>query len=488
MLLSCQKTSPDGYLHGIGGVVVLEALRIRDFRLLWGARAVSSLGSWLLVVVVPAHVYRLSGGSVALAGAALAAEFLPPAVLGPVAGVLVDRWDRRRVMVAADLVRAGAVAGLLFVRAPGDLWLVYVALVVESTGTVLFRPAVQAHTPVVVGTGPSLSGANAVNSLTDGVARLVGAPLGGALLVPVGFPVLVVVDAVSHLVSAGLVALVSTGAAGAPGTGGGMAEGLRFLRSERTVWVLLRASTVFLAANAALGALLVPFGMAELGGPGAVGLVMSGLGAGFLLGVPPTRHLVDRVRVGPLVAGALVVTSAGFALLFAPTAPVVAAVVVGCAGSAVLVGVQTAVQRATPAPLLGRVGSVLFAGEAVATFAGALAGPALAGVASVRVVAWGACGVTLLSAVLAVGAGTPVAGSGPRRGRSAGRSPRPAPRRARWWRGRRRRARRAAGARRGTGGPRPPCPAGSRPARVRRLPGRTPGPPAPGPSRAGRRW
>lgn len=57
--------------------------------------------------------------------------------------MLVDRWDRRRVMVAADVLRAAAVTLLQFAHFPGDLWLVYVALVVESPGTVLPRPAAQ---------------------------------------------------------------------------------------------------------------------------------------------------------------------------------------------------------------------------------------------------------------------------------------------------------------------------------------------------------
>ncbi|MEV8437292.1 MFS transporter [Actinosynnema sp. NPDC051121] len=383
----------------------MTALRVRDFRLLWAARTVSVFGTWLLVVAVPAHVFQLTG-SVMAAGLALAAEFLPPALLGPVAGVLVDRWDRRRAMVAAEALRAAAVLLLLFARDPGDLWLVYVALVAESTGTVVFRPAAQAHTPVVVGTGRALSGANALNSLTDGVARLVGAPLGGASMALVGFPALVVADAASYLVSAVLIASMSRRARASRGSGVGreLREGLAFLRSDRTAKALFVVSTVFLAANASLSALLVPFGLTALGGAGPVGLVMSGLGVGFLLGAPATRVLVDRVRSGPLLAGALAVTSVGFALLFGSaslTAALPAAVLIGLSGSAALVVTQTALQRVTPAEVLGRVGAVLFTGEAVATFVGALAGPALAELTSARTTAYAACAVTLVAAVYA---------------------------------------------------------------------------------------
>ncbi|MFE2752762.1 MFS transporter [Actinosynnema sp. NPDC059335] len=386
---------------------MLSALRVGDFRLLWAARTISVLGTWLLVVAVPAHVFGLTG-SVMAAGAALAAEFLPAVLFGPVAGVLADRWDRRRLMVAADVLRAVAVASLLLARDPGDLWLVYVALLAESAGTVVFRPAAQAHTPVVVGTGTALSGANALNSLTDGVARLVGAPLGGALLGLVGFQVLVLADVVSYLLSAVLVALTSRRPreAGARGEGRAWAEGVAFLRSDRTASALLVISSVFLAANASLSALLVPFGMTTLGGTGPVGLVMSGLGVGFLLGAPVTRVLVDRVRVGPLLAGALVVTAAGFALLFGSrslTSALPAAGLIGLAGSAVLVVTQTALQRVTPTVVLGRVGAVLVTGEAVATVAGAVAGPALAELTSTRTAAYVACAVTVAAAAHARG-------------------------------------------------------------------------------------
>ncbi|CCH31615.1 MFS transporter [Actinosynnema sp. NPDC047251] len=384
---------------------MLDALRVKDFRLLWFGRAASQLGTWLLVVAVPAHVLELTG-SVVAAGLTLAAEFLAPLVLGPVAGVVVDRWDRRRVMVCADLLRAVAIAALLFADGPGEVWLVYLALVVESVGSVAFRPAAQAHTPAVVGTGTLLAGANAVNAATDGTVRLVGAPLGGVLLALAGFAPLVWLDVVSYLVSAA--AIVATSRRGAPGrSGGGLAdlrEGWAFLRRTPIPRALLLVNTVFLGANATLSSLVVPFGVQVLGGTGETGVVLSGLGVGFLLGAPATRLLTDRLHPAHLLAGALAVTAAGFGLLFSATSvpyAVAAAVVVGLAGSTTLVGTQTVLQRATPNAILGRVGAALFMGEAAASFAGALAGPALLGI-SWSAAVWTACGVTLLCAALAL--------------------------------------------------------------------------------------
>lgn len=384
------------------------ALRVRDFRLLWAGRAVGALGTWLLVVAVPLHVLHLTGSPTA-AGLTLAAEFLPPVVLGPVAGAVVDRWNRRTVLVAADVLRAAAVALLLLVREADDVWLVYVALVLEGVGTAVFRPAVQAHVPAIVGTGPLLSAANSLTTATDGTIRLVGAPVGGLLLGVAGWEALVALDVLSYLLSALAISRTvvprrENGDGGRrphPSRWGELLAGVRFLRRDRTAGALFLVTVLFLGGNAALTALLVPHTATTLGGPTQTGLVLSGLGVGFLLGAPATHRL--RHRPAPLLGGALTGTAAGYALLFAaPTVPTAlgAAVVVGAFGSAALTTTQTLLQRATPNAVLGRVGAAVFTGEAVATFGGALVGAAAAGTTPAAVA--GACATTLVAAAVAL--------------------------------------------------------------------------------------
>jgi len=281
---------------------VRDALRIRDFRLLWSARLVSALGTWLLVIAVPAFVLQLTGSLMA-AGLTLAAEYLPVLLLGPLAGVLTDRWDRRRLMIATDLFRAGAVGLLLLVGSADRVWIVYLALAAESAGSMFFRPALQAHTPAVVGTGPALSGANALNALIDGTVRLLGAPLGAAVMVWFGYRALVLGDVASYLVSAMVIACTSRAHAVLAGTmttlrqiAADMSEGWRRLHGERMSRRLLPITVIFLAANASLSALLVPFAVTELGGRQQAGLVVSALGVGFLVGTPVIRVLLNRVQ------------------------------------------------------------------------------------------------------------------------------------------------------------------------------------------------
>ncbi|WP_344759382.1 MFS transporter [Actinokineospora globicatena] len=387
--------------------MVLGALRVRDFRLLWCGRLVSALGSWLLVVAVPAQVFAVTGSLVA-AGFALAVEFLPPVLLGPVAGVVADRWDRRWVMVAADLVRAGAVVLLL----AGDVGVVYLALFVESVGSVVFRPAAQALVPVVVGTGPALSGANGLNAVTDGVVRLLGPPLGGVLFVVAGFEWLVWVDFATYLVSAIAILRTTPRPTSTTGRRRVMPElraGVAFVAGNRAVRSLLVVSALFLGANSCLAAIVVPYGMTVLGGSAQTGVLMSALGIGFLAGGAVLPVVVDRIPITSLLAIALGMTGGGFALLFSVGAlavAVVAAVVIGLAGSVVLGTTQTVVQRVTPNPVLGRVSAALFTAEAIAAFAGAVVGPLFAQATSLTWAGWVAGGLTVLSGAVAASLGS----------------------------------------------------------------------------------
>ncbi len=91
---------------------------------------------------------------------------------------------------------------MLLGTAPGRYWVLYAALIAESSAGVLYLPAWQARTPAMVGTGTLLSSANSLNALADGAVRLIGGPLGGILLAACGVRWLIVADAVSYLVSA----------------------------------------------------------------------------------------------------------------------------------------------------------------------------------------------------------------------------------------------------------------------------------------------
>jgi predicted MFS family arabinose efflux permease len=141
----------------------------------------------------------------------------------------------------------------------------------------------------------------------------------------------------------------------------------------------------------------VPFGVRQLGGSEQIGLVVSALGAGFLLGAVVIRGLVDRVQPRLLLAASQLATAVAFLVLFSSTSLVVAlpaGVAIGVFGSMTLVTPQTALQRAVPNEALGRISAVFLTAEALATLIGALAGPLLAQAVSLSAAVVVACVVT----------------------------------------------------------------------------------------------
>jgi predicted MFS family arabinose efflux permease len=396
---------------------MLQALQIRDFRLLWAGSLVSSLGSWLLTIAIPAHVL-LATGSLRDTGLTLAAEYLPLLILGPVAGVVADRCDRRRLLITASLCCAGAVAMMLLGTSPGRYWVLYLALIAENSGTVLSGPALQAMTPAVVGTGPLLSSANSLTSASGGIVRLVGGPLGAVLLAACGIRTLIVADSLSYVMAATVMVLTSRpshrrvvrradGTSAARQVASDLRQGAEALRRQPAAWSLLPVTVIYLAANASLSALLIPLGIERLGGGERTGLLLSCLGVGFLLGAPAIRVLIDRIQPRNLLAVTLAVTAGGYFLLFSSVSlatALPAAVIIGTFGSMSLVIPQTTMQRLIPGAVLGRVSALFLTSEAAATLAGAVAGPFLAqvaGASGLEPVAAAASLLTLGAAALA---------------------------------------------------------------------------------------
>jgi MFS family permease len=388
---------------------MLQALRIRDFRLLWAGSLVSALGSWLLILAIPAHIFLVTG-SLRDTGLALAAQYLPYLVLGPVAGVFTDRWDKRRLMVVTNLFRASAVAVMLLGTSPGHNWVLYAALIAESSGGVLYTPAVLARTPAIVGTGTMLNSANSLNAVTGGVMQLIGGPLGGILLTAYGIKWLICADALSYLVSAAAMVLTSrtdgeraVRKATINAVARDLVEGMRVLRRQPVARALLPVTVIFLLANASLSAVLIPLGVQRLGGSEHTGFLLSCLGVGVLLSAPLLRALLDRVQPRILLTASLAATAAAYFGLFTSsslTTALPAAVAVGMFGTMSDVIPQTAMQRVIPNAVLGRVSATFLTGQAAAILLGAVAGPLLAQAAQLTGVATAASLVTLGAAAL----------------------------------------------------------------------------------------
>jgi predicted MFS family arabinose efflux permease len=386
---------------------MLAALADRDFRLLWTGQLLSNLGSWLLFVAVPYQVFQLTGSPVATGLTFVAA--LPGTLLSPVAGVLADRWDRRRTMIAADLGRAAAILPLLLLHGAGQLWIVYAVLVTESLLGQLFDPAAQALLPALVGRGRELTSANALLSVIAAVSRLAGASLGGILFAAWGLDALVLVDSGTYVASAGSLLLLrcrqSRHARPSSAAPIELVAGLRYVLASRPLRGLLAVTAAFVAANGAFTALLVLDVRVRLhAAAGALGLVLAATGAGFLIGAPIGRALLHRAGMRTTMTLSLLATGVSFLVWFNASrldVALVAAVAAGAAAVVFLVGRRTCLQALTPDSLLGRASATFLGAEAAATLAGTALGGAAAALAGLSATVDGAGAAILVSAGLA---------------------------------------------------------------------------------------
>ncbi|WP_157979729.1 MFS transporter [Kribbella monticola] len=361
----------------------MRIFRNHDFRLLWTSNAISGIGSWLLIVALPVQVFALTG-SAAATGLTLALEALPALVIGPWAGAVLDRWNLSRAMWLADLASAAAVASILLADRAERVWIIYVAVLAENLATTVFRPAARALTPRVVGAGEELAAANSLTAFSGSVIRLAAPPLGAVLLAGPGIRFVLVVDVASYLLSAAIIATVSRRLTHSPEThqeAPGALHGLRSLSESKILRGILAANGVFLTANAGLTALLVPLIVERLHAPGyAIGYLISGLGAGYLLGAAISTKASTWLSVRNLLVVTQVATAAAFfALVNARNVnqAVLAAALIGVPGSVLLITAETTVQRVTPAGMLARIGALFFAMDSLSVILGALIAPAL---------------------------------------------------------------------------------------------------------------
>ena len=182
----------------------LSFLQLRPkYRALWLAQVISLTGDWFNTIASVIIVNRYSASGLAVGGLFLA-RALPPFLLGPVAGVVADRFDRRKVLILSDVLRAGIVLCFLLVDRPERLWLLYVLTVLQFSVSTFFEPARAALVPALV-ENEELLKANTLASITWSAMLTLGGAIGGLTASLFGVRVSLIVDASSFLVSAILV-------------------------------------------------------------------------------------------------------------------------------------------------------------------------------------------------------------------------------------------------------------------------------------------
>ena len=347
----------------------------RNFRLLFIGQTISQLGDWFNAVAVFALLLDLTGSATAVAWMMIV-QFLPVALVGPIAGVVVDRVDRRRLMIAADIVRGFLILGLLLVRRPGDVWLAYVVMALTVSASAFFEPARTAIIPSFT-TSEELMPANALSSAMWSAMLAVGASVGGLVTAVAGRNVAFEINAASFFASAVFIrrtsytwtaersAKRSTGIAALTGVSD-LVEGFRYMRQQTQVAALMCVKAGWGLAGGVL-LLLTIFGQRifPLGGSTAAGIGVlygaRGVGAGlgpivlrWILGQQP--RTLRRV-IGPAY---FVVAVFYIGLSAAPTLPLAALCVLFAhvGGSILWVFSTVLLQMEVPDRFRGRVFAV----------------------------------------------------------------------------------------------------------------------------------
>ena len=173
----------------------------RNFRNLLAGQTVSEMGNWFNFIAGLGLIRVVSDASPAAAGILFLCRMLPFAVFSPIAGTFVDRFSRRTVMIVSDLVRVGVALLFVFVTAPGDLWIAYVATSLLSIFGAFFEGAKNAATPNLTGREGLLAG-TALMFSTRFLLMALGSALGGWAAAVFGYQVAFVINAASFLVSA----------------------------------------------------------------------------------------------------------------------------------------------------------------------------------------------------------------------------------------------------------------------------------------------
>jgi len=385
---------------------VWSVLRIRDYRRLWVADVVSDAGSFITFIALAVYVHQLTGTAAAV-GIALALRTIPWFTIGPFAGTLADRLDRRLMMVTCDFARAILVMLLPFTHSPGQAYAIAFA---SGLFGPFFRPARAALIPNTVPTDRYVH-ALAVGEISHNLLHMIGPALGGLAVLLVGARHAFFLDAGTFLFSAAMVIGVSVrGAVRARPAGfsevwADFTEGARILADDRILRSAVPAfALLLLGFEGAMGALVVYVEDHLHRGGGSYGVVLAAAGLGTAVGTfLLARRATTASRTWPLIAAVL---SPAVLLLVAFEPGYAPLLIIMFAGGVVTSGtmyIDTFIAERVPDAARGRAyslnGAMLTIGEAVGTLGVAALADHIAPSAAIAI--GGVVGAGLALAVLA---------------------------------------------------------------------------------------
>ncbi len=345
-----------------------DVVRSRSYFPLWLGQLFSAFGDTLHYIALVVLVFELTGRGLAVAGL-VAAEIVPVLLLGPLAGVVIDRFSRKGVLIAADLLRAALVLTLLW---PQGVWHAYMVAAGLASGNTFFNPTVQAVIPSLTSEEQRLA-ANSVAWSTGRLVQILASAFAGGLIALIGTDAAFAVNAATFVVSAALIARLRIPAhAGQLGAGtkrglesyfADAGAGLSYALKDRFVSRLLGVQALASFATGATSAMLVVLAERHLGlEPEGFAWLIGAIGAGALVGPLIPNTLAPDYRNARWLFVPYVIRGVGDVLLavFTPL-PVALAIlfVYGLNTSTGIVVFNSTVQGTVPDRVRGRVFTLL---------------------------------------------------------------------------------------------------------------------------------
>jgi Na+/melibiose symporter-like transporter len=359
--------------------------RNRNYRLLLGANLVSATGDWIMNIGMTFYVYLVTG-SVLASGAMFLVVIMPQMLFGSLGGVYADRWNRQRAMIVTNLLLALTLIPLFVMDGRSQIWILYVVVFAQGVLEQLFAPAEAATVPQVV-SAEDLIAANALNGQNRELTRLLGAALGGILAVLGGIVLIAVVDLVSYLVAAALLALMRIPTQPADAAVDSTprtrvrhewVDGVRLCLRRRDLSTLFLFRVLNGFGEGIFAVLLTPFliGVLHAGGSefGAINAVQAigGIAGGFAVAALGRRLTARQLLgYGAFLFGLFDLLIAIYPLALPALWPVFGLmIVVGLPGAAQSAGFATLQQERTPDAYRGRVFGAINTGSATAMIVG----------------------------------------------------------------------------------------------------------------------
>jgi MFS family permease len=380
-----------------------RALRHRNYRLFFSGQSVSLVGTWITRVATSWLVYRLTGSELLLGVVGFCGQ-IPTMLLAPFAGVLVDRWDRHRLLVLTQVCSMLQSFTLAVLTLRGDVtvpWLLGLQIV-QGVINAFDTPARQAFVVEMVEDRADMANAIALNSSMVNGSRIIGPSIGGALIAAVGEGWCFMADAISYIFVIASLMMMRLSASKTVRVEARMLEelrvGYRYVRESlpiRTALIVL----AIVSTTAMPYTVLMPAFAAEVlhGGPNTLGLLMTASGVGALAGGLYLASRTSVVGLGRVAAWATLLFGAGlvgFAFATSLWTALILLPLVGAGFMVQMAATNTVLQTLVTDDLRGRV----MAFYTMAFFGTAPLGSLLAGVAAERIGArWTIAGGGLIS-------------------------------------------------------------------------------------------